>query len=130
MPKIWLMIASLSGFLAVALGAFGAHGLSGKISDSLLSAFQTGTYYQMFHTLALFALAVLAMQLDHMPKAIIVSAYCWIAGIMLFSGSLYGLALGGPVWLGPVTPLGGLLLMLGWLSLVLGFTTGNIEHKV
>jgi len=130
MPKTWLVIASASGFLTVALGAFGAHGLKGKVSDSLLAAFQTGTYYQMFHTLALFALALLAMQLENIPKAIVVSAYCWVAGVILFSGSLYGLALGGPSWLGPVTPLGGLLLMLGWLSLVLGFATGNIELKV
>lgn len=130
MPKICLIIASASGFLTVALGAFGAHGLKGKVSESLLSAFQTGTHYQMFHTLALFALAVLAAQLESVPKAILVSAYCWIVGTIFFSGSLYGLALGGPGWLGPVTPIGGLLLMLGWLSLVIGSTTGNIELKV
>lgn len=125
MIKICLVFASISGFLSVALGAFGAHGLKGKISESLLSAFQTGTHYQMFHTLALLALGILAMQLESIPKAMAISAYCWMVGILLFSGSLYGLALGGPSWLGPVTPLGGLLLMLGWLSLAFTFTTAH-----
>jgi len=125
MIKVWLVFASISGFLSVALGAFGAHGLKGKVSESLLSAFQTGTHYQMFHTLALLALALLAMQLENIPKAMVVSACAWMAGIILFSGSLYGLALGGPGWLGPVTPLGGLLLMIGWLSLTVAFTTAR-----
>lgn len=119
MPKICLIIASVSGLLSVALGAFGAHGLKGKISESLLSAFQTGVHYQMFHTLALFALAVLMLNLANLPKAIVVAAYCWVAGMLLFSGSLYALALGGPSWLGPITPLGGVLLMAGWLSLAI-----------
>lgn len=119
MPKICLIIASISGLLSVALGAFGAHGLKGKISESLLSAFQTGVHYQMFHTLALFALAVLMLNLANLPKAIVVAAYCWVAGMLLFSGSLYALALGGPSWLGPITPLGGVLLMAGWLSLAI-----------
>ncbi|MGH1438905.1 MAG: DUF423 domain-containing protein [Cellvibrionaceae bacterium] len=114
MIKVCLVFASVSGFLSVALGAFGAHGLKGKISESLLSAFQTGTHYQMFHTLALLALAILAMQLESVPKTMAISAYCWMFGVILFSGSLYGLALGGPTWLGPVTPLGGLLLLSGW----------------
>ncbi|MGH1487203.1 MAG: DUF423 domain-containing protein [Cellvibrionaceae bacterium] len=120
MIKTWLVVSGFSGFLAVMLGAFGAHGLKGKISDSLLAAFQTGTYYQMFHTLALLGLAVLLIQLPSFSKAFTIAGYSWIAGIVLFCGSLYGLALGGPAWLGPITPLGGLLFMLGWLSLITG----------
>ncbi len=110
----------ISGLLTVGLGAFGAHGLKGKISESLLSAFQTGTHYQMFHTLALLVLVVLLNQLSVVPKAFIFSANFWVAGIVLFSGSLYCLALGGPSWFGPITPIGGLLLMAGWVSLAIG----------
>ncbi len=120
MIKIWLFIVGVSGLLTVGFGAFGAHGLKGKISESLLSAFQTGTHYQMFHTLALLGLAILVSQLTTIPKAFIFSANFWIAGIILFSGSLYCLALGGPSWLGPITPIGGLLLMAGWVTLAIG----------
>ncbi len=120
MIKFWLIVIALSGFTSVVLGAFGAHGLKGKISESLLSAFQTGTHYQMFHTLALFALVVFMSQLQDIPKAFVVTCFLWAVGMLLFSGSLYGLALGGPGWLGPVTPLGGLLLIIGWLGLLVG----------
>ena len=120
MIRFWLIVIALSGFSSVVLGAFGAHGLKDKISESLLSAFQTATHYQMFHTLALFALVVLISQLQTVAKAFVVTCYLWLAGIVLFSGSLYGLALGGPSWLGPLTPLGGVLLMAGWLSLLMG----------
>ena len=121
MAKLGLMLSAISGLLAVILGAFGAHGLKGKIADNLLSAFQTGVHYQMFHALALLGLSLLLLQLSsNAPKAIVVAGYFWVAGIVLFSGSLYGLALSGPSWLGPITPLGGLLLILGWLSLLIG----------
>jgi uncharacterized membrane protein YgdD (TMEM256/DUF423 family) len=119
MVKSWLLIIAVSGLTSVALGAFGAHGLKGKISESLLSAFQTATHYQMFHTLALLGVVVFISQLSEIPKGFIFACYFWLAGIIFFSGSLYGLALGGPTWLGPVTPIGGLLLMAGWLSLLI-----------
>lgn len=120
MIKIWFSLVGVSGLLAVALGAFGAHGLKGKITDSLLAAFQTATHYHMFHTLALLALVILMSQLAVIPKPLHISAFCWLLGMLLFCGSLYGLALGGPSWLGPVTPIGGLLFMAGWLSLAIG----------
>lgn len=120
MIKSWLIIIAFSGLTSVALGAFGAHGLKGKISESLLSAFQTATHYQMFHTLALLALVILMSQLDTVPKGFFAACFLWLAGILFFSGSLYGLALGGPNWLGPVTPFGGLLLMSGWVGLLIG----------
>ena len=119
MAKLWLGIAAISGFCSVALGAFGAHALKGKIAENLASAFQTAVYYHMFHTLALLALAVLMWQLAEIPKTILAVAYLWLAGILLFSGSLYGLALGGPSWLGPLTPMGGLFILAGWLVLCL-----------
>ena len=120
MITIWLGLIGLSGFLAVTLGAFGAHGLKGKISDSLLSAFQTGIQYHMFHTLAMLALLIFIYQLAQAPKALWLDNYCWLLGTLLFSGSLYALAMGGPNWLGPITPLGGLLLISGWLCLAVG----------
>lgn len=120
MIKFWLVITALSGLIGVALGAFGAHGLKGKVSESLFSAFQTATFYQLFHTLALFALVILMSQLSTVPKAFVVACSLWLAGIIFFSGSLYALTLNGPGWLGPITPLGGLLLMLGWVSLLVG----------
>jgi uncharacterized membrane protein YgdD (TMEM256/DUF423 family) len=120
MIKSWLIVIALSGLLSVALGAFGAHGLKEKVSESMLSAFQTATHYQMFHTLALLGVVVLMSQLAIMPKGFVVTCFLWLAGIIFFSGSLYGLALGGPHWLGPVTPFGGLLLIAGWVSLLIG----------
>jgi uncharacterized membrane protein YgdD (TMEM256/DUF423 family) len=120
MLKSWLIIIAVSGLISVALGAFGAHGLKGKISESLMSAFQTATHYQMFHTLALLALVVLMSQLPTVPKGFFAACFLWLAGMVFFSGSLYGLALGGPNWLGPVTPFGGLLLMSGWVGLLIG----------
>jgi uncharacterized membrane protein YgdD (TMEM256/DUF423 family) len=120
MGKLFLIIAGVSGLLSVVLGAFGAHGLKGKIADNLLNAFQTGTQYQMFHSLALLGLAILLLQLSDVSKMLSITGYFWIVGMVLFSGSLYGLALGGPVWLGPITPIGGLLLILGWFCLIIG----------
>ncbi|MFT6791534.1 MAG: uncharacterized membrane protein YgdD (TMEM256/DUF423 family) [Cellvibrionaceae bacterium] len=120
MLKLWLSVTAISGLLAVGLGAFAAHGLKGKISDTLLSAFQTATHYQMFHTLALLALLVLISQLTEVPRLLWFGVYAWLIGVVLFSGSLYWLALGGPAWLGPVTPLGGFLLLLGWFALAVG----------
>ncbi len=120
MVKFFLIFASLNGALAVVLGAFGAHGLKGKIADNLLGAYQTGTLYHMLHVLALMGLSLLILRLQSSSIWLLASGYLWMAGILLFSGSLYGLALGGPGWLGPVTPLGGLCLILGWLCLSMG----------
>jgi len=120
MAKILLLCAAISGMLSVVIGAFGAHGLKGNIPPELLAAYQTGVHYQMFHTLALLALALLLLKLNTRSLLLNITGLLWLAGIVLFSGSLYYLAVGGPSWLGPITPLGGLLLILGWLS----FTTG------
>lgn len=120
MTKVILFFAALNGALAVILGAFGAHGLKGSLSDSLFAVYQTSTDYHLFHVLALMALALVMSQVSQVSKWLCVTAYCWMIGIALFCGSLYGLALGGPWWLGPVTPMGGLLLIIGWLSLAVG----------
>ncbi len=94
------------------MGAFGAHALA-HIDAKLLAAFKTGVYYQLFHTLALLAVA----SLTQASGLLTICTRLWMLGIGLFSGSLYALALGGPTWLGPITPIGGLLLILGWVCL-------------
>jgi uncharacterized membrane protein YgdD (TMEM256/DUF423 family) len=117
MSKTFLLMAAISGFLVVALGAFGAHGLKEKISSDLLAVYQTGVLYQMFHTLALLAVALL---LTHSPQlgALRWSGWLFAAGILIFSGSLYLLALTGVRWLGAITPIGGVAFLGGWLSMI------------
>ena len=100
---------------AVLFGAFGAHALRETLSahDSI-QTWETAVHYQMWHALALILLSMIP-ETQPMPK---MAGPCFVIGSLLFSGSLYGLALDGPKWLGPVTPLGGLCLMIGWLLLV------------
>jgi uncharacterized membrane protein YgdD (TMEM256/DUF423 family) len=104
------------GLLAVALGAFGAHGLRGRVSESALSAFQTGVLYHLVHAVALLALALYA-RATH--AVITVPAALFTTGIVLFSGSLYAMVLTGVHKLGAITPLGGLAFLAGWVSLLL-----------
>ena len=109
--------------LSVVLGAFAAHGLKSKLSETLLNTFQTGVQYQMYHSLALILLVVLYRQ---MPQSILLySAGFMLAGIMLFSGSLYMLALTQIKWLGPITPLGGACFIIGWALLIAAALKGT-----
>lgn len=109
-----LAIASVLGALAVAMGAFGAHALKPKLLElDTLEVWKTAVAYQMWHALLL---ALVAISPQQSPKNILGS--CLISGILFFSGSLYWLALGGPIWLGPVTPIGGLLLIISWVLLL------------
>lgn len=111
-----LLLASLSGFVTVGLGAFGAHGLAGVLGERI-GTWETAVLYQMFHTSALLALGIL-MKLEYCASAWLQrSAVAFCLGILLFSGSLYVLALTGISWLGMITPLGGLAFLSGWLSL-------------
>lgn len=116
MAKNFLVIAALSGFLAVALGAFGAHGLKQRLSADMLAVFQTGVQYHFYHTFALLAVSLLML---HMPasSALRWSGMAFVIGIVLFSGSLYVLSLSGVRWLGAIAPLGGVAFMAGWLLL-------------
>ncbi|GAA5315931.1 MAG: DUF423 domain-containing protein [Candidatus Pelagadaptatus aseana] len=116
MARLFLTLASFSGFIAVALGAFGAHGLRGRLDEALLSTYQTGVEYQFIHTLALLAVALLLYRTPD-SSSLKVSGWAFVIGIGLFSGSLYALAFGAPSWVGPITPVGGLSFMVGWLSL-------------
>ncbi len=114
-----LTLAALSGALSVVLGAFAAHGLRGKLPQSLFNAFETGVHYQMMHSLALFGVGLVMLHVGQ-KTSLSVAAWSFVTGTLLFSGSLYGLAMLQIKWLGPVTPLGGILLIIGWLALAYG----------
>jgi uncharacterized membrane protein YgdD (TMEM256/DUF423 family) len=113
MNKGVLLVATMSGFLAVALGAFGAHGLKAIAPPELVSIFKLGVEYQFYHTFALIALAFSGQWIT--SRLLNWAAYSFIAGMVLFSGSLYLYAFTGAKWIGPITPMGGLCLLIGWL---------------
>lgn len=102
---------AVNAFLAVAAGAFGAHGLKDRLEPELLIIFETGARYHMYHALGLFALAWLAAR---GARGAALAGGVMLVGIAIFSGSLYALALSGERWLGAITPLGGLALLTGW----------------
>jgi uncharacterized membrane protein YgdD (TMEM256/DUF423 family) len=111
-----LIAASLAGATGVALGAFGAHALRSRLDPAALAIWQTAVLYHLSHACALLALVLFARATG---RPVTLPAALFAAGILLFSGSLYGLALFGWRWLGPVTPLGGLAFLGGWLALLL-----------
>jgi uncharacterized membrane protein YgdD (TMEM256/DUF423 family) len=119
--RVFIAIGALSGCLAVAAGAFGAHALRGRISPEMLDVFQTGATYQMYHALALVGVGILLGRFS-IDGSVWLSAGGWlfVAGTVLFSGSLYLLSLTGTTWLGAITPLGGLAFLAGWLALAIG----------
>lgn len=114
----WLMVAAVMGGLAVAAGAFGAHALEGRLSEHYMDVYQTAVQYQLVHALALLAVAILGIVL---PEAVWLKAGAWafLAGIVLFSGSLYALVFSGVRMLGMITPLGGVAFLVGWGCLAL-----------
>ena len=113
--KTWLLIAAVNGFLAVASGAFAAHGLQGRLDAHALTIFETAARYHMYHALAL-GLAAFAIR-DAAAGAATVASGFFLAGILLFSGSLYLLALTGMKGFAFVTPLGGVCFLIGWGAL-------------
>ena len=119
MAKWLLMLASLSGFTGVALGAFAAHGLRGKLSENMLNVFQTGVSYQLWHTMALIGVALLLLRSPE-NTLLKVTGVLFAVGILLFSGSLYMLTLSGLGKLGMITPLGGVTWLVAWFCLGLG----------
>ena len=116
MDRLWLALGAAYGFLGVALGAFGAHALKEKLAPEMLAAWRTGVEYQFYHALALILLALLARASINVWQQY--AGWCFAAGILLFSGSLYVLALSGVRALGAITPLGGLLFLAGWACLL------------
>lgn len=114
--RFFLQFVSASGFIAVALGAFGAHALKDKLlSNNLLETYQTAVQYQFYHTLSLLGIALLMSRLQ--TPLLGYSGWCMMIGIFIFSGSLYTLCFTGMKWLGAVTPIGGLFLLAGWALL-------------
>ena len=114
--KLFIQFAAFSGFVAVALGAFGAHALKDKLmSSGYLETYQTAVSYQFYHTLALLVIGLFAMK--YPGSLITYSGYSMIFGIIVFSGSLFLLCFTGTKWLGAITPVGGLGFLAGWLLL-------------
>ena len=113
--RLFFTLGSALAGLAVGLGAFGAHGLRNVLSAEDLATFEVGVRYQMYHALALVAVAWAATRWD--SSAVVVAGWMFVAGIVLFSGSLYLLVITGPRWLGAITPLGGVAFLIGWALL-------------
>lgn len=123
MASISLCIAAIYGFLAVALGAFGAHGLKNRLSSEMMAVYETAVQYHFYHVFALLAVALL-LQSGVQHLALRWAVWLFSLGILLFSGSLYALSLTGIKVLGAITPLGGLLFLLGWLCLAVAAIKG------
>jgi uncharacterized membrane protein YgdD (TMEM256/DUF423 family) len=116
MHRTFLLGGAVLGFLGVAIGAFGAHGLRSRLSPEMLAVFETGVRYQMYHV---FALLIVAAAIGHAGQArlLMIAGWSFIAGILIFSGSLYALALTGTTAFGAITPIGGLAFLVGWACL-------------
>jgi uncharacterized membrane protein YgdD (TMEM256/DUF423 family) len=115
MDRLFLVLGCVSALLAVAAGAFGAHALRDRVSADLLEVFETGARYHMYHALGLLGVAWVASRWPH--DSVAWAGWLFVAGTLLFSGSLYLLSLTGARWLGAITPLGGVAFLLGWLAL-------------
>lgn len=116
MNNLFLVLAGINGFIAVSLGAFAAHGLKRMLGPDLLATFQTGVQYHMYHSLALLAVGILVLQFPA-QTGLRIAGFLFLAGIVIFSGSLYVLALSGIRWLGAITPIGGVAFLAGWALL-------------
>jgi len=118
MDRTFLFFGSLLGFLGVVFGAFGAHALKSRLSADMLVVFETGVRYQMYHA---FAILIVAAAIGRIGDAnlLVLAGWFFVAGVVLFSGSLYALSLSGVGILGAITPVGGLLFLIGWACLLL-----------
>lgn len=121
--KLFLLLGVINGFIAVALGAFGAHGLEGKLSEKALSAWDKAVTYQMFHTMALLVTGILLSRVE--SPNISAAGWFFFAGIVLFSGSLYVYAPTGIKTFAMITPVGGLAFLIGWI--ILGYAIIKIS---
>ncbi len=120
MMKLILMIGAISGFITVALGAFGAHGLESKLTEKMMQTWEKAVQYQMFHTTAIFIAAILLVVSE--VTTFQTSAWVFLIGIILFSGSLYVYSLTGAKTFAMITPLGGVAFLIGWVILAYGVT--------
>ncbi len=122
MERLFFLVGSISALIAVVLGAFCAHGLKDRLTTEMLNTFEVGVRYQMYHALALLAVT---WALSRWPRAEVTAAgWLFVAGTVIFSGSLYLLSLTGVRWIGAITPIGGVAFLLGWLSLIWGVWRG------
>lgn len=117
MARFFLIIAAIAGFSAVVIGAFAAHGLKKILTPEAIEVMRTGVQYQMYHALALLLVGSW-LSYKPAPPGLKTGGLAFILGTLLFSGSLYALALGAPRWLGPITPVGGAFFLIGWLALL------------
>ena len=140
-PRQWIITGASLAALAVVFGAFGAHGLESRLKAvygdqeksiaghtvpatyKYLQDFKTGADYHMYHALGLLVLGVAASRQTTVRKSHRIAAWCFVLGIALFSGSLYVLVLTGMKWLGAITPIGGTLMIVGWISFAIGIRT-------
>jgi len=123
----FFVAGSILAGTAVAAGAFGAHGLEGRVTPELLAAFSTGARYQIYHALGLLAIS---WAVTRWPEARLdLGGWLLTAGTVLFSGSLYLMAMTGARWLGAITPIGGLLLLAGWALLAWRIARGRAHHR-
>ncbi|GIU53432.1 MULTISPECIES: DUF423 domain-containing protein [Shewanella] len=127
MKKGLLLLATLSGFLAVGLGAFGAHGLKNIAPPELVAIFKLGVDYHFYHTFAIIAVAFAGHWIS--SKLLNWAAGLFFVGILLFSGSLYVYAFTGAKWIGPITPMGGFCMLLGWLLFAVAIFKQNDDVK-
>ena len=124
--KIFLALGSLNAMLAVILGAFGAHGLKTRLTENMLAVYQTGVQYHIYHALGLIVVGLVIMQLQ--PSIWFKSAgWLMLAGILLFSGSLYILSITQLRWLGVITPFGGTMFIFAWLTFFIGIIRVQIH---
>lgn len=114
--QLAVIFGATYGFIGVAFGAFGAHALKSRLAPDLLAVWKTAVEYQLYHALALVLVGLVAVQKPSI--ALTNAALCFALGVLVFSGSLYVLALSGARWLGAITPIGGLLLLAGWALLL------------
>lgn len=116
MSQVWLLIGSVYGLLGVVLGAFGAHAVRDRISADMLRVWETAVQYQFWHALALLAVGMLASRFS--GAWLTAAGWAFALGVLIFSGSLYTLALSGVRVIGAITPIGGLSLIIGWVCLL------------
>ncbi|HEY9882085.1 MAG TPA: DUF423 domain-containing protein [Thermosynechococcaceae cyanobacterium] len=114
MTRLFLTVAAILAGLAVAAGAFASHALKERLTERALEIFETAARYQMYHALALFLVAILLSRTETIAPTLSIAGYAFIAGITIFSGSLYALSLTDIKWLGVITPLGGVAFLVGW----------------
>ena len=126
MDRLFLTLGALSGAIGVAAGAFGAHALRARLEPRMLEVFETGARYQMYHALALIAAAWVAQRWPGTPAS--AAGWLFVAGTVLFSGSLYAMTFTGVRALGAITPLGGVCFIAGWVALAVASTSTSSKR--